>query len=138
VNLRPRRVEDPEVSIVSLIDVVLMLLIFFMLSTSFIHPARIRVALPHASATTPPAAAQITVTVTKAGTYLVNGRALINPRPETLRAALKKVAGDKRDIPINVRADAHASTQAIVTVMDTAGALGFKRIDILTTHGDGS
>ena len=138
MNLRPRRAEDPEVSIVSLIDVVLMLLIFFMLSTSFIHPARIRVALPHASAKTPPTAEQITVTVTKNGSYLVNNRSLINSRPATLRAALRKVAGKDRGRPINVRADAHASTQAIVTVMDAAGALGFKRIDILTTHGGGS
>lgn len=134
MNLRPRRSEDPEVSIVSLIDVVLMLLIFFMLSTSFIHPARIRVTLPHASATTPPVPARITITVTKTGTYLVNGRALVNSRAATLRAALEKTAGADHDKPVVVRADAHASTQAIVTVMDVAGGLGFSRIDILTTH----
>lgn len=138
MNLRPRRVEDPEVSIVSLIDVVLMLLIFFMLSTSFIHPARIRVTLPHASAKTPPVAARITVTVTRTGAYLVNGRALINARADTLRAALGKVAGADHRKPVIIRADAHASTQAIVTVMDVAGMLGFSRIDILTTHEGGS
>lgn len=137
MNLRPRRIEDPEVSIVSLIDVVLMLLIFFMLSTSFIHPARIRVTLPHASATTPPAAARITVTVTRSGTYLVNGRALVNAKAGTLQAALAKVAGGDHGKPVVVRADAHASTQAIVTVMDVAGGLGFSRIDILTTHQGG-
>lgn len=137
MNLHPRRVEDPELSIVSLIDVVLMLLIFFMLSTSFIHPARIRVALPHASATTPPAPAPITITVTRNGSYLVNDRALVNSRAATLRAALEKVAGASRTAPIVVRADAKASTQAIVTVMDAAGALGFERVDILTTHGGG-
>lgn len=137
MNLRPRRSEEPEVSIVSLIDVVLMLLIFFMLSTSFIHPARIRVMLPHASATTAPVPSPITVTVTKSGTYLVNGRALVNSRAQTLRAALEKIAGGERGKPVVVRADAHASTQAIVTVMDVAGGLGFSRIDILTTHQDG-
>lgn len=134
MNLRPRLAEDPELNIVSLIDVVLMLLIFFMLSTSFLHPARIRVALPHASATTPPAPAPLTVTVTKDGSYLVNDRLLVNTRAETLRTALIRLAGGNRSGPIVIRADARSSTQAIVTVMDVAGQLGFSRIDILTTH----
>ncbi len=138
MNLHPRRAEEPEVSIISLIDVVLMLLIFFMLSTSFVHPSRIRVTLPHASATATPQPAAITITVTRTGTLLVNNRALVNTKPETLRAALIKVAGDKRDQAVMVRADAHATTQSMVTVMDVAGALGFSHINIMTTHGGGS
>ena len=138
MNLRPRRTEDPEISMVSLIDVVLMLLIFFMLSTSFIHPAKIRVSLPHASATAKPVTEPITITVTRNGRYLVNSHALINTRPGTLRAALMRISGDKSSETINLRADAHASTQAIVTVMDVAGALGFKHINILTTREDHS
>lgn len=134
MNLRPRRGEDPEISLVSMIDVVLMLLIFFMLSTTFIHPSRIRVDLPKASVTAPPGASPITVTVTRRGLYLVNGRALINSRPSTLRAALERLAGRNRRRPVILRADARASTQAIVTVMDVAGSLGFNRINILTTH----
>ncbi len=122
---------------VSLIDVVLMLLIFFMLSTSFIHPSQIRIQLPHASATMAPAHARITVTVTRNGSYLVDGRPLVNERADTLRAALRKVAGANHDQPIIVQADARASTQAIVTVMDAAGQMGFKRIDFLTTHTGG-
>ena len=138
MNLHPRRAEEPEVSIISLIDVVLMLLIFFMLSTSFVHPSRIRISLPHASATAAPQPAAITITVTRAGTFLVNNRALVNSRSQTLRAALLKVAGDKRNQAVTVRADAHATTQSMVTVMDVAGALGFSHIDIMTTHGGGS
>ena len=138
MNLRPRRTEEPEVSLISLIDVVLMLLIFFMLSSSFVHPSRIRITLPHASVTAKPGPAPITVTVTRTGTVLVNDHALVNNRAKTLRAALAKVAGSKRDIPIMVRADAHASTQSMVTVMDVAGSLGFTRVNIMTTHGGGS
>jgi biopolymer transport protein ExbD len=138
MNLHPRRAEEPEVSIISLIDVVLMLLIFFMLSTSFVHPSRIHVTLPHASATAVPRPAAITITVTRTGTFLVNNRALVNSRSQTLRAALLKVAGDKRNLPVMVRADAHATTQSMVTVMDVAGSLGFSHINIMTTHGGGS
>lgn len=138
MNLRPRRIEDPEVSLIPLIDVVLMLLIFFMLSTSFIHPSQIHVTLPQASVDTPPATSQIIITVTRTNTLFVNGRALVNARAATLRAALLKVAGNKRDLPIIIRADAHSTTQAMVTVMDVTGALGFSQIDIMTTHASGS
>lgn len=135
MRLRPRQAEEPEVNIISLIDVVLMLLIFFMLSTSFVHPSRIRVTLPRASASAAPAPAAITITVTRTGTLLVNDRALVNSRADTLRAALLKVAGVKRDQPVMVRADAHATTQSMVTVMDVAGSLGFSHVNIMTTHG---
>ena len=138
MNLRPRRIEDPEVSLIPLIDVVLMLLIFFMLSTSFIHPSQIHVTLPQASVDTPPATSQIIITVTRTNTLFVNNRALVNARAATLRAALLKVAGNKRDLPVVIRADAHSTTQAMVTVMDVTGALGFSQIDIMTTHASGS
>jgi biopolymer transport protein ExbD len=138
MNLHPRRVEDPEVSLIPLIDVVLMLLIFFMLSTSFIHPSQIHVTLPQASAKTPPATSQITITVTRTDALFVNGRALVNARAATLRAALLKVAGSKRNVPIVIRADAHSTTQAMVTVMDVTGALGFSQVDIMTTHANDS
>lgn len=135
MNLQPRRVKDPEVSLVSLIDVVLMLLIFFMLSTSFIHPSRIQIMLPKASATqSVPPNAPIVVTVTRTGRFLVNGRALVNPSAATLRAALRKVAQGNQAKPILIRADARAATQKMVTVMDVAGRLGFTHIDILTNR----
>ena len=137
MNLRPRRTEEPEVSLVSLIDVVLMLLIFFMLSTSFVHPSQIHVTLPRASATQAPQTTRITVTVARSGTLFVNGRALINSRPATLRRALRKVAGGRHDLPVMIRADARATTQSLVTVMDVTGALGFSKVDIMTTHGGG-
>jgi len=137
MNLHPRRIEEPEVSLISLIDVVLMLLIFFMLSTSFIHPSQIHVTLPRASATAPEAQARITVTITRTGTLVVNDRALVNARPETLRNALLKVAGGRRDLPVTIRADAHSTTQSMVTVMDVTGALGFSHVDIVTTHAGG-
>lgn len=135
MNLRPRRAEEPEVSLISLIDVVLMLLIFFVLSTSFIHPSQIHVTLPQASATAPPAKTEITITITRTGTLVVDDCTLVNSRAATLRSALIKVAGSKRDLPVAIRADAHSTTQSMVTVLDVTGALGFDHINIVTTHG---
>ena len=98
MNLRPRRVEDPEINLVSLIDVVLMMVVFFMLSSSLVDEGRIRIHLPQARdlpAGKPPAE-PLVVSVTQQGGYLVNGRELINSSPDTLRAALLKEAGSDR------------------------------------------
>ncbi|MDN5863715.1 MAG: biopolymer transporter ExbD [Gammaproteobacteria bacterium] len=138
MNLRPHahQSEDVELSIVPLVDVMLMLLVFFMLTTTFVHFGRIHVTLPEASVQQSSEKAPIVVTITRDGNFLVNERALVNSRPETLRAALARIAGENRGIPILVRADKRSHTQAIVTVMDVAGALGFKRINILTAQRD--
>jgi len=137
MNLKPNRGEEPEVSLVAMIDVVLMLLIFFVLSTSFIHPGQIHVTLPQASATGTPKNAPITVTITRNGSFLVNGRALVNAKASTLKAAFEKVSGAEHKQPIIVRADKRSDTQAIVTVMDVAGSLGFKHVNIVTTQTGG-
>lgn len=139
MNLRPHQpaAEEPELSVVPLVDVMLMLLVFFMLTTSFVHFGRIHVALPQASARAAASAAPIVVTVTRNGSLLVNDRALVNSRPATLRAALEKIAGSDRKHAIEVRADKRTAAQNIVTVMDVAGALGFGRINIVTQRGGG-
>lgn len=136
MNLRPGldAPEEPEMSIVPLVDVMLMLLVFFMLTTSFVHLGRIHVTLPQASAAGAREQQSIVVTVTANGSFLVNGRALVDSRAATLRAAIGKIGGENRATPIVVRADKRSHTQAIVTVMDVAGALGFKHINIVTTQ----
>lgn len=132
MNLRSRRVEDPELNVISMIDVLLMLLIFFMLSTTFIHPSRMRVVLPRATHVGAAAPTQVTITVTRRGRYFVDDRELINSQAETLRKALEKIRDLAKNKPIALRADARAPTQSVVTVMDVAGELGFSHINILT------
>jgi biopolymer transport protein ExbD len=136
MNLRPREHEEPEMNLTSLIDVVLLLLIFFMVSTTFVNEARIKLQLPQAS--TAPAAEQkkdpIEVAVAASGEYRVNGQVLINTSPSTLSAAVSKLAGNKRDIPITIRADARATHQSVVTAMDVLGRLGFRAISIATVN----
>ncbi|MFM2287459.1 MAG: hypothetical protein RL684_602 [Pseudomonadota bacterium] len=119
---------------VSLIDVVLMLVIFFMLSTNFATEGRVRVQLPQASAqpaqrATPDA---LVVTVTAGGGYLVNDRELVNNSADTLRTAIEKLAPADRGAPVNLRADGKATHQSVVTAMDVLGQLGFAQVNFLT------
>jgi biopolymer transport protein ExbD len=134
LSLRART--QPEVNLTSLIDVVLLLLIFFMVSTSFVKQSQINISLPQAESSTiveaPPE--QIDIMITASGTYLVNGRELINNRPETIRNALQKVSDGNNNMPMTISADANAKHQHVVTAMDVAGRLGFTQISIATVN----
>jgi len=134
LSLRART--QPEVNMTSLIDVVFLLLIFFMVSTSFVKQSKINISLPQAenSARVEEPTEQIDVMITATGTYLVNGRELINNRPETIRNALQNVAAGNNNMPLTISADANARHQHVVTVMDVAGRLGFTRISIATVN----
>ena len=134
LSLRPRT--QPEVNLTSLIDVVLLLLIFFMVSTSFVKQSQIAISLPEAesAAIVEEIPEQIDIMITAAGTYLVNGRELINSRPETIRNALQKVSAGNNSLPLTISADANARHQDVVTAMDIAGRLGFVRISIATVN----
>jgi biopolymer transport protein ExbD len=134
LSLRPRT--PPEVNLTSLIDVVLLLLIFFMVSTSFVKESKITISLPQAdsSAIVEESPGQIDIMITETGNYLVNGRELINSRRETLRNAIQKVSDGNNDLPLTISADANATHQKVVTAMDVAGRLGFVQISIATLN----
>jgi biopolymer transport protein ExbD len=133
MDLRTRPREDPEINLTSLIDVVLLLLVFFMVSTSFLKATEVRLQLPQADAMPrEEPAREIEIIVTAAGDYFVDGQELVNRRPDTLQRALRQVAGDGRELPVTIRADARASHQSVVTAMDVVGRLGFSQILIAT------
>ena len=137
MKMQSRRAkEDPEINLISLIDIALLLVIFFMLSSTFMQEGRIKIELPQASLA--PTGKQksdpIVVTVTQAGSYRVNDRELINSSTDTLRAAIMEVAGADRSKPVTVRADARSTHQSVVTAMDVLGKLGFVRINIATVE----
>jgi biopolymer transport protein ExbD len=119
-----------------LIDVVLLLLIFFMVSTSFVKQSQITINLPEAdsAAIVEEVPDQIDIMITETGTFLVNGRELINSRVETIRNAIQKVSGGNTNLPMTISADANAKHQDVVTAMDVAGRLGFTRISIATLN----
>jgi biopolymer transport protein ExbD len=136
MRLSLRAKMQPEVNLTSLIDVVLLLLIFFMVSTSFVKESTITINLPEVDGSTVVVETpeQIEIMITETGTYLVNGRELINNRPETLRNAIQKISDGNTDLPLTISADASAKHQDVVTAMDVAGRLGFVRINIATLN----
>ena len=130
------RSADPEVNLTSLIDVVLLLLVFFMVSTTFVKESEISVRLPEAdSAARPePVDNRIDIMITEQGTFLINGRELINNRPETIRKGIQEVSGGDSSLPLTISADASARHQDVVTAMDVAGRLGFEKISIAAVN----
>lgn len=137
MNLRPRRREDDvDITLVAFIDVLLVIVMFLMLNAQFSVEGRVKIQLPSASGS-PPAPRQaepLIVTVTQSGGYRVNEQELINSSPETLRAALIKVAGADRTARITLRADARATHQSVITAMDVLGRLGFAEINVATVR----
>ena len=128
--------EDPEINLIPLIDVALLLVIFFMLSSTFLNEGRLKIELPQASLA--PTGRQksdpLVVSITQAGSYRVNDRELINSSTDTLRAAIVQVAGEDRNRPVTVRADGRATHQSVITAMDVLGKLGFVKINIATVE----
>jgi biopolymer transport protein ExbD len=134
VNLRPRRAEEPEVSITPLIDIVFLLLIFFMVSTTFVEESELEVRLPTTD-TEPvrPDENQLEVVVAADGRYAVAGRELPDTTRQTLLTAIGVAAKENPGAPVVIRADAMTPHQAVVRAMDAAGSLGLTKISIATT-----
>lgn len=139
MNLRPRRREEPEINLVPMIDVVLVLLIFFMIATSLRHQSELEVRLPQASGQAMPVAvAQLEVDVDASGHYAVNGRKL-DPLDSTALKAALLAAANGRTLPLAISADGRTPHQAVVTVLDIAGQLGINQLSIATANvGNGS
>jgi biopolymer transport protein ExbD len=134
MNLRSPSREEPEINLTSLIDVVLLLLVFFMITTSFVRESKIGIRLPEASSTQEAMVVEesMVISVSAQGTYLVNGRQLLDNRAATLESAIRVLAGNNLGGQITVSADADASHQAVITAMDVAGRLGYVEINIAT------
>ncbi len=134
MKLLSRSKEEPEINLTSLIDVVLLLLVFFMVSTSFVREAEINIRLPEASAdpVEPTETDVLEVGITQTGNYLLNGRQLASNDRRTLQRGIESIAGEDRDQTIIIRADAESAHQATVTAMSVAGELGFTSINIAT------
>ncbi len=133
MNLRPRRQEEPDINLTPLIDVVFLLLIFFMVSTTFRKEADLKVNLPESSEAVAPAEReQLTLTIDAEGRYVVNDKPLVDTRLETLKSAISTAAGARRNLPLVIRADGNTPHQAVVKAMDAAGQLGFRQLGIAT------
>ena len=134
MQFRRQSNQDEQINLTPLIDVVFLLLIFFMVSTTFTKETHLEIDLPEASAE--PATANeglsIDITIQVTGDYVINGQALVNQQAVTLQRALKKVADGDNTLPLTITADANTPHQAVVRAMDVAGQLGFAQLRITT------
>ena len=125
--------EGLTINITPLIDVVFLLLIFFMVTTTFSRETRLMVNLPEADAELANTdTTSIEIIVARDGAYSINGRALINNRLETLMRGLELESAGDRSLPIVLIADAEATHQSVITVMDGIGRTGFTQLSIAT------
>jgi biopolymer transport protein ExbD len=134
MNLRPdRRDERVDVNLTPLIDVVFLLLIFFMVSTTFDRHAKLKVELPEASAKEEQQVEDpVVLSIDVKGNYFINDRQLVNTTLETLKTALQQTVADKKDVSLVLRADAKTPHQSVVRAMDAASQLGLTRLSIAT------
>ena len=129
-----RRQDDFEINVISLIDVLLTLLMFFVLTTTFIQHSRLQVTLPKASAEERDMQAPaLTVVVDRDGHFFVGSDEVHGEGVEPLKQAIANVVGDDRERQVTIRADAMTPHQNVVTAMDALGQLGFTKLSIATT-----
>ncbi len=135
MNFRKSRREEPDVNLIPLVDVALLLVVFFMLSTTFNKQSAITLNLPEASAEHRQGPKKpLEITIDAEGSFYVNQQRVINTQLETLKQAIHAAAGDDTKTPLLISADAKTAHQAVVTAMDAAGQLGFVHLSLATTQ----
>ncbi|MDH5729575.1 MAG: biopolymer transporter ExbD, partial [Gammaproteobacteria bacterium] len=117
MKFRTSRDHEPELNITPLIDIVFLLLIFFMVSTTFKQEFEVGINLPEAASDSKLKEKPLEISINEQGVYFINGKQLVNTQLRTLKQALKKVAGDNRKMAIIVSADANTPHQSVVTAM---------------------
>ncbi len=135
MKLQALPTEDPKVSLTSLIDVVFLLLIFFMISTSFEQQTALQISLPKASQEAELVHDKvIEIAIDAEGRMYVNENGLLDSRPATLTAALENATEGARDLPVILRADADTPHHYVVTAMDVLAKMGFQNLSIAASH----
>jgi biopolymer transport protein ExbD len=137
VKFRRKPRENVEINLASLIDVVFILLLFFVVTTTFTRETQLKVDLPEAASGTPPEQTelkQLEVLIAADGSYSLNAKALLKSDLDSLMAALRKESEGDNSLPLIISADAQTPHQAVITAMDAAGKLGFAHLRITTVE----
>ena len=126
--------EDVNINLTPLIDVVFLLLIFFMVSTTFDTTSQLKIKLPEANQVkTQDPPQKLNLLIDANGSFFLNSRELTNNKSATLRAALER-AMDGNPLPIVIQSDADSPVQSLVTAMDVVGQMGLNQVSIATTR----
>jgi biopolymer transport protein ExbD len=139
MNFRRGRVrEEPEINFIPLIDVLLVILIFLMVTTSYSRFAELHITLPTADASQAiEQNNQIQIAVTADGRYAINGTLLPVVDSETLARELQRAAGKHSDPILIINADAGATHQSVISVLEAARIAHFARITFATQTRSG-
>ena len=138
MNLKPRRIEDPEINVMSLIDVVLLLVVFFMLSSNFTAEGRLRIRLPQASQQPTEQRAGRrrwwSRSAPPARIWSMAASSSIRAPIRCARRSSRRRRQPRAAAPVTIRADGRATHQAVVTAMDVLGRLGFTQMNVATVN----
>ena len=128
--------EEVTLNLTSLIDVIFVLLLFFVVTTTFSRPSQLKIELPEASSSTPPQseAKQLEIGISAEGQYELNAQPLISNDLAGLMSALQRESAGDLSLPLIISADAKTPHQAFITAMDAAGKLGFAHLRITTVE----
>ena len=134
MNIQPENPEEPDINLTPLIDVVFLLLIFFMVSTTFEHQSRIQIELPEATAeATRPEDESLEILIDAQGRYFLGDQQVVNTELKTLKGAIRKAVGEREAVPVTIRADARTPHQAVIRALDATSQLGLVNISLATT-----
>ena len=137
MNIQPDNQEEPEINLTPLIDVVFLLLIFFMVSTTFEHQSRIQIELPEATAQpNKPEDESLEILIDAEGRYFLGDQQVVNTELKTLKGAIRKAVGERESMPVIIRADARTPHQAVVRALDATSQLGLVHISLATSRID--
>lgn len=136
MKFRRKARENVEINLASLIDVVFILLLFFVVSSTFNREAQLKVELPQAESAevAQENGKHLEISIAADGSYALNGQALVKSDLATLSSALQRESAGDSSLPLVISADARTAHQAVVTAMDAAGKLGFSRLRITTVE----
>lgn len=136
MNFRKNPKDEIEIGLTPLIDVVFILLIFFMVTTTFNRNSELKIDLPEAATEAKPEQERvIEIAISAEGEFYVNGLHLQGVQHGTLVKAIAKVLGDNETLPVSIKADAKTPHQSVITAMDAASQLGLNRISLATSLG---
>ena len=135
MKFRRQQLEEVNVNLTPLIDVVFLLLIFFMVSTTFTKETHLSIDLPEASGEgSADTVEQIEILINEGGEYTINSQRLVDGKLRTIKSAIQRVSEGDTSLPMVITADAQTSHQAVVRAMDAAGQMGFVHLSITTIH----